>query len=108
MDEIVLSSDWSAGETVGASTVSAGGVIGEPKTGMNSSFGPVIVSIRSTKHKRQDLTHQTIVIENANTSFKGKEAVSYTQQTQYSVQLLFSHQPSYTQKTPGVIHGLKS
>lgn len=70
MGEIVLPSDGCAGEIVEVSTVIAGGgASGEPKTGMNSLFGPVIVSIRSAKHKRQDLTHKTIIIENANVSF---------------------------------------
>lgn len=69
MGEIVLPSDGSAGEIVGVSTVIAGSASGEPKTGVNSLFGPVIVSIRSAKQKRQDLTHKTIIIENANSEF---------------------------------------
>jgi hypothetical protein len=57
----------SAGDTLGeASSVIPGGVTGEPKTGMNSSFGSVTVSIRSAKHKRQDLTHKIIFMENVN------------------------------------------
>lgn len=43
----------SAGKMLGASSNIPGGVTGEPITGVNnSSFGPVMVSIRSVKHKR--------------------------------------------------------
>lgn len=60
---VLLSEDASesesAGEMLGASSIIPGGVTGEPKTGVNnSSFGPVTVSIRSAKHKRQDLTQR--------------------------------------------------
>lgn len=58
---------------MGASTVTAGGVIGEPKTGMNSSFGPVIVSMRSAKRKRQGLTHKIVNIENVTVNFERQE-----------------------------------
>lgn len=60
---VLLSEDasesGSAGEMLGGSSDIPGGITGEPKTGVNnSSFGFVTVSIRSAKHKRQDLTQR--------------------------------------------------
>lgn len=73
MDGLVLPSEGSAGEIVAASTVIAGVATGELKTGMNSSFAPVIVSMRSAKHKRQDLTHKIVNTENVNIGIERQE-----------------------------------
>lgn len=65
MDETtsLLSEDASesgiSGEMPSVSSTIPGGVTGEPKTGVNSSsFGPVTVSVRSAKNKRQDLAQR--------------------------------------------------
>lgn len=93
-------SEGSAGEIVGASTVIAGGVIGEPKNGMKSSFGTVIVSIMSAKYKRQDLTHKTVITECVNICFdKQGSSVSNTVNSALSPTPLLPSTQLHTENT---------